>query len=214
MYRLAGPVVLVATLIALPARAETGADAQTTPLPPAIADSTAAELTGINVENRRGAGIGTLAGIVRSPQGTLIGVVRPSGLGPGVLRGEGFPLTEFRRRGDRLVAPTNEDAAMLDDSQVWETGGYQAVTPDVPLSRLSQTPALRSGMDDANPVREFTELDVDQNGGLTPEEAHVNPRVGENWIDLDANADGIIDSSEFRALSETAVKPGMEETQR
>ena len=204
----------VIAVIAVPAQAQTEPGAQATGLLPAIARSTAAELSGTLVENRRGAVIGSIGGIVRAPDGELIGIVRPSDLGPGVLRGESFPLSDFGRRGDRLTAPTDKDAAMLDDTQVWEEEIYQTIAPDIALGRLAESSALRADLEDINAIRPFSDLDQDHDGVLSPSEAHASPRIGSDWVDLDANADGVIDSSEFRALSEEAVAPTAEETNR
>jgi len=204
----------VIAVVAMPAQAQTEPDAQATGLLPGIARSTAAELSGTLVENRRGAVIGTLGGIVRAPDDELIGIVRPSDLGPGVLRGESFPLSDFGRRGDRLTAPTDKDAAMLDDTQVWEEEIYQTVAPDIALGRLAEDSALRAELEDINPIRPFSDLDQDHDGVLSPSEAHASPRIGSDWVDLDANSDGVIDSSEFRALSEEAVAPTAEEVNR
>jgi hypothetical protein len=204
----------VIAVIAVPTQAQTEPGARATGLLPAIARSTAAELTGTLVENRRGAVIGTLGGIVRAPDDELIGIVRPSDLGPGVLRGESFPLSDFGRRGDRLTVPTDKDAAMLDDTQVWEEQIYQTVAPDIALGRLAEDSALRADLEDINPIRPFSDLDQDHDGVLSPSEAHASPRIGSDWVELDANADGVIDSSEFRALSEEAVAPTAEEANR
>jgi hypothetical protein len=200
----------VIAVIAVPTQAQTEPGARATGLRPAIARSTAAELTGTLVENRRGAVIGILGGIVRAPDDELIGIVRPSDLGPGVLRGESFPLSDFGRRGDRLTVPTDKDAAMLDDTQVWEEQIYQTIA----LGRLAEDSALRADLDDINPIRPFSDLDQDHDGVLSPSEAHASPRIGSDWVELDANADGVIDSSEFRALSEEAVAPTAEEANR
>jgi hypothetical protein len=67
---------------------------------------------------------------------------------------------------------------------------------------------------DIDPVRPFSDLDLDHDGVLTPSEAHASPRLGNDWVDIDTNDDGVIDGSEFRALSETAVAPTAAETDR
>jgi len=200
-------------LVALPAQSQAD-DAMMPGLLPEIARSTSAELAGTLVENRNGVVIGTLGGVVRAPDDELHGIVQPSDLGPGVLRGEAFPLSDFGRRGDRLVAPTAKDAAMIDDSQAWEAPVYEAIAPDIPLGQLAEGGELRGELEDIDPIRPFSDLDLDHDGVLTPSEAHATPRIGDAWVELDVNEDGVIDRSEFRALTQTGAAPTAEEARR
>jgi hypothetical protein len=75
----------------------------------------------------------------------------------------------------------------------------------------AEPPAQTANID---PVRPFSDLDLDHDGVLTPSEAHASPRLGDAWVDIDTNNDGVIDGSELRALSETTVAPTAAETER
>jgi hypothetical protein len=206
--------LVLACAFAVPSvSASAGPGADTIELPPAIADRTAAELTGTPVENRRGTVIGTLDAIVRTPAGRLFGIVRPGDLAPGVLRGQGFALADFERAGEHLVAPTNGDATMLDDGRIWTRDIYRPVPRDVPLLQLAGSKPM-VGPEAPEPMRPFSDLDLDHDGVLTPSEAHSSPRLGDSWAHLDTNQDGVIDRSEFRALPGAGAAPTAEEANR
>jgi len=46
----------------------------------------------------------------------------------------------------------------------------------------------------------YSELDVDGDGAITAEEAKGSMELTESWEKIDANADGVVDESEFSAF--------------
>ncbi|MBK1621295.1 hypothetical protein CKO42_23335, partial [Lamprobacter modestohalophilus] len=67
--------------------------------------------------------------------------------------------------------------------------------------------------DEIDPLRPFTDLDLDRDGVLTPNEAHASPRIGSDWRRLDTNNDGVIDRSEWNLVVEDPP-PTTEEANR
>jgi hypothetical protein len=56
---------------------------------------------------------------------------------------------------------------------------------------------------------EFSQLDVDEDGAISLEEAEGSSALVKNWSKADKNKDGNVDVEEFSAL-EIAVKPDSE----
>jgi hypothetical protein len=46
----------------------------------------------------------------------------------------------------------------------------------------------------------YTTLDANKDGGISQEEASVMPGLNGKWVELDANADGMLDKAEFAKL--------------
>lgn len=44
----------------------------------------------------------------------------------------------------------------------------------------------------------FVQLDVDQNGAVSQEEAQINPALSKDFAVLDVNADGALTADEFK----------------
>ncbi len=55
----------------------------------------------------------------------------------------------------------------------------------------------------------FTALDADNSGYISQEEAMASDELVQNWSDVDANSDGVIDSSEFAAFEMQQQEGGM-----
>ncbi len=56
----------------------------------------------------------------------------------------------------------------------------------------------------------FSELDTDGDGFLSEEELQANMELSEVHSQLDENADGLVDETEFAALEEAHMSPGGE----
>lgn len=68
---------------------------------------------------------------------------------------------------------------------------------------MSAGAALAAGMDTA----EFDALDQNQDGQLSAEEVSQNPTLSEKWTEIDADASGTIDRSEFSAFESMDETP-------
>ena len=44
------------------------------------------------------------------------------------------------------------------------------------------------------------DLDINEDGAISPEEAAALPSLNDNWVVLDVNADGMLDQAEFAKL--------------
>lgn len=55
-----------------------------------------------------------------------------------------------------------------------------------------------------DPIRPFSDLDLDHDGVLSSSEAHASPRIGADWRRLDRNKDGVLDRSEIREVMDSA----------
>ncbi len=46
----------------------------------------------------------------------------------------------------------------------------------------------------------YTNLDTNEDGGISQEEAAALPGLHDKWVELDTNADGMLDKAEFAKL--------------
>ena len=51
----------------------------------------------------------------------------------------------------------------------------------------------------------YTTLDANKDGGISQEEASAMPGLNDKWVELDANADGMLDKVEFARLEVTGA---------
>ena len=56
----------------------------------------------------------------------------------------------------------------------------------------------------------YKDLDADQDGNISPEEAAALPALNDQWTVLDANADGMLDQAEFAKMEVKEVKEVIE----
>jgi len=56
---------------------------------------------------------------------------------------------------------------------------------------------LASGVAVAADKNLYTDLDINQNGTISKDEAAMLPALNDKWVELDKNADGVLDSAEF-----------------
>ena len=52
----------------------------------------------------------------------------------------------------------------------------------------------------------YRNLDANQDGAISPEEAAAMPGLNDKWTKLDANADGKLDEAEFAKMEVSAPK--------
>ncbi len=52
----------------------------------------------------------------------------------------------------------------------------------------------------------YKNLDANQDGAISPEEAAAMPGLSEKWVELDVNADGKVDEAEFAKMEVSAPK--------
>ena len=52
----------------------------------------------------------------------------------------------------------------------------------------------------------YKDLDADQDGKISPEEAAALPALSDQWTVLDANADGMLDQAEFAKMEVKEMK--------
>jgi len=52
----------------------------------------------------------------------------------------------------------------------------------------------------------YQNLDADQDGSISPEEAAAMPGLNDKWTNLDANADGKLDEAEFAKMEVSEPK--------
>lgn len=52
----------------------------------------------------------------------------------------------------------------------------------------------------------YKNLDANQDGQISPEEAAASPAVSDQWTALDANADGMLDQAEFAKMEVREMK--------
>ena len=56
----------------------------------------------------------------------------------------------------------------------------------------------------------YKDLDADQDGKISPEEAAALPALNDQWTVLDANADGMLDQAEFAKMEVKEMKEAKE----
>ena len=59
----------------------------------------------------------------------------------------------------------------------------------------------------------YKDLDADQDGKISPEEAAASPALTNQWTTLDANADGMLDQAEFAKMEVREMTQQRERTQ-
>lgn len=178
-------------------------------LPAAVAESTADDLEGLIVENDDGTAMGTFSDVVRDVDGRLLGVVQTSDLGSTAQRSMVVSMADLERSNGRLRAPTDQSAAML--GAPFADEGYEPVPGDIPLAKLVNE-RLGELQAEVDPIRPFSQLDLDHDGVLSSSEAHASPQIGNDWQRLDINEDGVIDRSEFSIVLEEAPPTAREAT--
>jgi hypothetical protein len=118
-----------------------------------------------------------------------------------------------------LADPALEDDAILTEGKGEHTlpEGARRQTEEPALGDRTQHGSAVLGSapleDEVNPIRPFSDLDLDGDGVLTPDEAHASPRIGDDWRSVDTNNDGVIDRSEMSLVVED-VPPTAEEARR
>ncbi len=118
-----------------------------------------------------------------------------------------------------LADPAAEDDAILTEGSAAHTmpdgeerQANEPATGDMP-QRTSPLTGIAPLEDEIDPIRLFSDLDLDRDGVLTPNEAHASPRIGTDWRRLDTNYDGVIDRSEWNLVVEDPP-PTAEEANR
>ncbi len=65
---------------------------------------------------------------------------------------------------------------------------------------LAALALLVSGVATADDKGLYRDLDINEDGAISPEEAAALPSLNDNWVVLDVNADGMLDQAEFAKL--------------
>jgi len=65
---------------------------------------------------------------------------------------------------------------------------------------LAALALLVSGVATAADKGLYRDLDINEDGAISPEEAAALPSLNDNWVVLDVNADGMLDQAEFAKL--------------
>ncbi len=53
----------------------------------------------------------------------------------------------------------------------------------------------------------YRDLDINEDGAISPEEAAALPGLNSKWDELDVNSDGVLDAAEFAKLEVTGTAP-------
>lgn len=53
----------------------------------------------------------------------------------------------------------------------------------------------------------YSDLDTNQDGAISKDEAAALPGLNEKWVELDQNADGVLDPAEFAKLEFIGTEP-------
>ncbi|MCF7985591.1 MAG: hypothetical protein K9L70_14405 [Thiohalocapsa sp.] len=210
--RLLAVIALAAAGIVCSATAAAQAASAAPGLPAAIGERTVEQLRGVLVEDRGGAVIGRVADVLRDRNGDLVALVGSGELDADA-GGAVFPLSGFDTADDRLVAPTDRAAAAVPTAAALDSDRFEPVPSDIALSRLTSGSRLQEVAEQSEPLRPFSDLDLDHDGVLSSTEALGSPRIGTDWVELDVNNDGVLDRSEVSVLYGDAP-PTAEEASR
>lgn len=71
---------------------------------------------------------------------------------------------------------------------------------------------LASGVAVAADINMYSDLDINQDGAISKKEAVALPGLSKSWVELDQNADGMLDQAEFAKFEAVEMSPGKGET--
>lgn len=175
-----------------------------------LMNMTAGQVADMKLKNDEGKKIGDIEEIVQNKtDGKLNAVVSVGGfLGLGKKR-VAIPLDQLRLQQGELVAQgmTKEQ---LEQQQAYKDQDYEVVEKSTILASVT------GGAQPGGGARlSFEQLDLDQDGNITKEEAQSAPELSQNWQQYDTNQDGQLDQSEFSAFeSRQQTQPMMPEDQQ
>lgn len=158
------------------------------------------ELEGQQLVNQNGETLGKIQKIVQDKQDqSLHAVVAVGGfLGIGGKQVT-IPVEQLQRKEDQIVATIGASQDELNQRTAYNEGDFSDLQGDQQLA--SAMGGAAAGMPQAE-IASFEELDTNQDGYVSREEAISSEPLVNNWSSADTNADDQLDQSEFSAFEE------------
>jgi len=204
--------VVLSVFLAAPVWAAEQAGMQTTPSAQRMESAKqdqlmnmqAKQINGKSVLNARGETLGDVKKIVQNRDNdSLDAVVAVGGfLGLGT-KMVTIPIDQLQLQGEKLVWDMAITQDQLKQLPEFQQAQYRDVDETKVLAELAQAPEKQLS---------FRDLDSNNNGYISPQEAQSDPRLHTNFSQADKNADNRIDQSEFSAFEmaqpeETPAQP-------
>jgi sporulation protein YlmC with PRC-barrel domain len=165
------------------------------------------QIQGKSVVNPEGDKVGKVEKIVQNRMDDSIDAVVSVGgfLGIGD-KDITIPIDQLQLEGDKLLLSRAVTEDQLKQQPEYQPAQYAEVEENRILAEVTG-----AGIPGAEPQVSFQQLDVNNDGVISQEEAQQDQQLSNNWEQADQNADNQIDRAEFSAFEQQMGAPGQEQ---